>query len=257
MKSKTIVFVTGAFVHHSGWDEWKQYFEAKGYTTHNPPWPAKDGATASVVRSRHPDPAIAALTLTQIVEGYADFIRSLPEKPIIIGHSFGGFVTQKLIAHGLGEAGVLIHSVPPLGVAPLEPDFYKSTWGPLGFFTDINTTFLMSFPQWQYAFVNGMPLETQKESYEASVIPESKRMARGALTLSAYVPFRKAHVPLLFIAGNKDQIIPASLNKRNYRSYSDTASVTEYKEFSRNHYTVNAPGWEEVAGYVSDWLAVR
>jgi pimeloyl-ACP methyl ester carboxylesterase len=257
MKTKTIVFVTGAFVHHSGWDEWKRYFEAKGYTTHNPPWPSKGGATASELRAKHPDPAIAALTLTQVVDGYADFIKALPERPIIIGHSFGGFVTQKLIAKGLGEAGVLIHSVPPLGVIPLELDFFKSTWGPLGFFTDINKTFLMSFPQWQYAFVNGMPIDEQKNAYEASVIPESKRMARGALTPSAYVPFGKPHVPLLFIAGAKDQIIPASLNRRNARAYTDKSSLVEYKEFVRNHYTVNAPGWEEVVNYVSDWVASR
>lgn len=254
MNSKHIVFVTGAFVHHSGWEEWKRYFEAKGYVTHNPSWPHKEGDSAEMVRARHPDRALADLTLTEVVEQYAAFIRTLPEKPIIIGHSFGGFITQKLISKDLGVAGVLIHSVPPLGVIPLELDFYLSTWGPLGFLTDIRRPFLMSFKQWQYAFTNGMPLAEQQAAYDASVIPESKRVARGALTPSAHVPFRKPHAPLLFIGGTFDQIMPASLNRRNARAYTDKNSAVDYKEFPRNHYTVNAPGWEEVASSIENWL---
>ncbi len=77
IKSKTVVFVTGAFVVNTGWDEWKKYFESKGYTTHNPAWPHKNG-TADELRKRQPnDTALAALTLTELVDHYANFVKSL------------------------------------------------------------------------------------------------------------------------------------------------------------------------------------
>jgi hypothetical protein len=46
--SKTIVFITGAFVSNSCWDEWKTYFESKGYTTIAPAWPFKNGTAAEL-----------------------------------------------------------------------------------------------------------------------------------------------------------------------------------------------------------------
>jgi hypothetical protein len=60
------------------------------------------------------------------------------------------------------------------------------------------------------------------------------------------------------IAGEKDHIMPASLNRTNYRRYLKGPSVTAFKEFpGRAHYSVIAgKGWEEVADYALDW-AVR
>lgn len=43
INSKTILFITGAFVTHSGWDEWQKYFQSKGFKTSAPPWPYKNG----------------------------------------------------------------------------------------------------------------------------------------------------------------------------------------------------------------------
>jgi len=45
IKSKNIVFITGSFVSNSCWDEWKDYFESKGFTTIAPPWPFKNAIT--------------------------------------------------------------------------------------------------------------------------------------------------------------------------------------------------------------------
>src|SRR4051812_46998708 len=99
MKTKTIVFVTGAFVTHHCWDEWRAYFESKGYTTIAPPWPFKDADTAAQLRARQPnDTDLAALTLQEVVDSYANIITALPEKPLVIGHSLGGLMTQILVS---------------------------------------------------------------------------------------------------------------------------------------------------------------
>jgi pimeloyl-ACP methyl ester carboxylesterase len=254
-ESKTIVFVTGAFVTSLGWKPWQEFFESKGYTTYAPSWPHKEG-TAKEARDRKPnDLPLARLHLTDVVNHYAKFIEALPEKPVLIGHSLGGLMTQLLLNRGLGVAAVVIHSVPPLGVIPYEFSFLKAGWRSLGLFTSLDKTYLMSFKTWQYAFVNGMPLDEQKAAYEANTIPESKRAARGGLSFTARIDFKKPHPPLLFLTGGKDNIIPATLNKRNFKRYKDKNSITELKEFpENNHFVLGLPNWRQTASYVYDWI---
>jgi hypothetical protein len=67
--------VTGAFVTHHCWDEWRGYFEDRGYTNHAPAWPFKD-ATAAELRARQPhDTDLAHLTLAELVDHYADIAK--------------------------------------------------------------------------------------------------------------------------------------------------------------------------------------
>ncbi len=254
--SKTVIFVTGNFVSNSGWDPWKAHFESKGYKTLAPAWLFKD-APAATLRARHPDAGIASNRLTKVVDHFANIIKALPEKPIIIGHSMGGLITQLLIQRGLGAAGIAIHSVPPLGVFATKFSFYKATWGPLGFFTSAKKTFMMSFEKWQYAFTNGMSLEDQKKSYEENTIPESKLMSRDALTPAAKINFSQPHAPLLFMAGTEDHIMPASVNYSNYKKYKNrnNNSITDFIEFKgRNHYVLGQPTWKENADYILNWI---
>jgi pimeloyl-ACP methyl ester carboxylesterase len=253
--SNTILFVTGAFVSNSGWSEWQKYFEGKGYKTLAPAWPFKEG-TAAELRNRQPnDTDLAALTLSQLTDHYAAIAKGLPEKPIIIGHSLGGLITQILVNRDLAAAGVAIHPVPPLGVFPYEFSFLKAGWKSLGLFTSLKKTYLMSFKDWQYAFVNNMPLDEQKKAYEENTIPESKTTARGGLSSAAKVDFAKEHAPLLITSGSIDNIIPAHLNFRNYKKYKKNNSILDYKEFpGRNHFVVGQPTWKEDADYILGWL---
>ena len=255
INSRTILFVTGAFVSHTGWDEWQTYFRSKGYTTSAPPWPHKD-APAADLRKRQPnDTDLAALTLTELIDHYAGIAKRLPEKPIVIGHSLGGLITQIIVNRDLAAAGIAIHSVPPQGVIPYEFSFLKGGWKALGLFTSLRKTYLMSFKDWQYAFVNGMPLKDQQAAYERYTIPESKKVARGGLTSAARVDFAKPHAPLLLTSGSTDNIIPAHLNVRNYAKYQRSDSVLDYKEFEgRDHFVLGQPTWKEDAEYILNWI---
>ncbi len=252
--SPTIVFITGAFVSSSCWDEWRAFFTGYGYHCLAPAWPYKD-APASELRRRQPDAQVAATRLRQLTEYYADFVARLPEKPILIGHSLGGLLTQLLLQRDLAAAGVAIHSVSPQGVITFKWSFYRSVWWPLGYFTPVAQSFLMSFKQWQYAFTNGMPRAAQRAAYEQFAVPESKRVSRDGLTSAANIDFRRPHAPLLFLAGSTDHIIPASLNYSNYRRYQHAGSVTAYRELpGRNHFVLGQPTWREDALCVLAWL---
>ncbi len=250
---KTILFITGAFVSNECWNDWMEFFTLKGYKTLAPPWPFKD-ATPEVLRKRHPDPQVASIRLTQLIEHYETIAKSLPEKPIIIGHSIGGLMAQILNQKGLASAAVAIHSVPPQGIMTFKFSFLKAGWGPLGFFTSTKKTFLMSFSQWQYAFTNGLPLEWQEKGYQLA-IPESKLVVRDTITSAAKVDFKAPHNPLLLIAGGNDHTIPYQLNHDNYKKYTDKNSVTDYKIFpGRTHFVLGQPGWQEIAVYIQEWL---
>ena len=253
-QSKTVVFITGAFVHHSCWDQWRNYFESKGYHTIAPPWPHKN-ASAETLRNSLPNKEIASNRLATLTDHFDNIVRQLPEKPILIGHSIGGLIVQLLLQRGLGYSGVAIHSVPPQGIITFKFSFLKAGWGPLGFFTPVKRSFLMSFPQWQYAFTNGMDCDAQKDAYYKFAIPESKLIVRDTITKAAKVNFDNPHAPLLLTSGSDDHTIPASLNYANYLKYKNNNSIIDYKEFKgRNHFVLGQPTWKEDADYILEWV---
>jgi pimeloyl-ACP methyl ester carboxylesterase len=254
MQPNTVVFITGAFVHHSCWDDWRAYFESKGYKTIAPAWPYKN-SSAETLRNSHPNPDIAGNRLSMLTEHYAGIVKQLPEKPVLIGHSIGGLIVQLLLQRGLGFSGVAIHSVPPKGIMTFKFSFLRAGWGPLGFFTSTKKSFLMSFNQWKYAFTNGMDCDAQKDAYYRFAIPESKLIVRDTISSAAEVNFKNPHAPLLLTSGSDDHTIPASLNYANYQKYRNSNSVTDYKEFKgRNHLVLAQPTWKEDADYILAWI---
>jgi pimeloyl-ACP methyl ester carboxylesterase len=95
----------------------------------------------------------------------------------------------------------------------------------------------------------------QREAYDRHVVPESRVLGLGGLSSLARVDFARLHPPLLMIAGGDDHIMPAALNRKNFKRYAASSSVTDFKEFpGRNHYTIIAgPGWEEITEYAVTW----
>jgi pimeloyl-ACP methyl ester carboxylesterase len=255
IQSKTIVFVTGCFVSYRCWDDWVTFFQSKGYTALAPAWPLKE-APPEVLRSQHPNSPIATLRMNTVLNNYIEIAKQLPEKPVFIGHSFGGLMTQIMINRDYGAAGVAIHPAPPQGVFPLELSFFKAGTASLGLFTSTKKDYLMSFKTWQYAFTNGMPEAVQRAAYDKFVVPESKLLTRDGLSGAAKVDFNKTHAPLLIVSSPADNLLPASLNKRNFKRYKqNNGSVTEYLEVpGRNHNILGLPTWKEDAQQILDWI---
>jgi alpha-beta hydrolase superfamily lysophospholipase len=252
--SKSVLFITGAFVGNNCWDEWKIYFESKGYYTEAPAWPHKDGSPEEL-RNRQPDAGIASNRLAALVDYFARIAEGFKEQPVLIGHSIGGLIVQLLLQRGLGSCGIAIHSVPPQGVFTFKFSFIKTGWGALGFFTSTKKSYLMSFSGWQYAFTNGMDCDSQKDAYYKFAIPESKLIVRDTISADAKINFSNPHAPLLLTSGSTDNTIPASLNYSNYKKYKNSQSVTDYKMFEgRNHFVLGQPTWKEDADYIINWI---
>lgn len=251
--SRTILLVHGNFVTNHSWDRWIDRYRARGFDVVAPAYPLRDRPVADLKKDRS-NPALGALGLPEVLEHMVGVVRGLAEEPIIVGHSFGGLLTQLLMDRDLGVAGVAIDSVPPQGVPPLEWSFFRGTWPIVNPFIPASRPYYMTFRQFQYTFGNNLTEAEQRAGYDRDIVPESRRLARGGLSRAARVDFRRRRRPLLLIGGSEDTIMPAAINRRNYRRYSGP-SVTEYKEFpGRSHYSVIAgKGWEEVADYALDW----
>lgn len=257
--SKTILFIHGAWLTANSWDTFRTYFEDRGYNTLAPAWPYKD-APVQTLRA-HPPAALARLGADEILEHYTRIIQEQPEPPILIGHSFGGLFVQILLDRGLGQVGVAIDPAAPRGIMP-PPVALKaasgvfSTWG---FWKKIRR---MTFKQFQFGFVNTLPLNVQQAAYDAYVVPESGRLFFQAINaaLDPHSPltvnFRNStRAPLLMTAGTKDHTVPLSQVLANYHKYRHSNARTDLLTFqNRTHWLIKQDGWEEVAGKIDAWL---
>jgi len=250
--SKTIVFIHGLFMNPKSWESWIKYFEDKGFKCYAPAYPFHEGEPIEL--RKNINPKLGHLTFAEIVERFVTFIDNIPEKPILIGHSMGGLVVQKLIGMNKGIAGICIDSAPPKGLFSLKWSFLKAnlpTINPL----KGNSVCLPDIKWFHYAFCNTISIEQTQKEFNKFVVPESRNIPRSSTSNEGKIDFHKPHNPLLIIAGEKDNIIPSSLNKKNYQAYSDKNSIIDFKIFTnRTHYICGMQEWEEVAEYIFNWL---
>jgi pimeloyl-ACP methyl ester carboxylesterase len=247
MAKRSALLIHGMFMTPLCWEDWTPYLAKKGIDAKAPAWPFHEAPPAAQ-RKRHPDSQLGQLTLAQVVDAIANVAKTYAEPPVLIGHSMGGLVVQLLLQRGLGSCGIAIDSAPAKGVASLKWSFIKSNWGAVSPFVDRNEPFLPSPEEFRYAFCHTLSPEDTARVYERLVVPESRIVGRAATTADAAIDFKKPHAPLLFIAGELDHIIPASLNHTNYEKYTQESGVTEFEEMEgRTHYTIGDKGWEQVA----------
>src|SRR5947208_16216682 len=116
MNITTIVLINGLWISGLGWELWVKHYTDKGYRVIAAEWPDREGE----IEQLRGDPShFASLGLKDVVDYYEQLIRELETPPIIIGHSFGGLVTQILLDRGLGAAGVAIDTGPVKGIGKL------------------------------------------------------------------------------------------------------------------------------------------
>jgi pimeloyl-ACP methyl ester carboxylesterase len=172
-------------------------------------------------------------------------------------------LTQILLDHGYGAAGVAIDSVPAEGVKVVPVSQIRALFPILKSLSNRHKAVGLTPEQWHYAFANTLGREESDEAFERYHIPASGRLVWVGATANftpghqeAYVDFENEdRAPLLFIAGSEDNIMPPAVNQSNAKHYRHAKSPTDYKEFEgRSHYSViGGEGWEEVADYALEW----
>ena len=257
-KPKNIVLIHGLWMTPLSWENWVKYYSAKGYNVIAKGWPGLDGDIEQLRRDPSP---IATLGIDEIVNHYESIIRGLDSPPIIIGHSFGGLVTQILLDRGLGAAGVAIASAPVKGIILLPFSTLKVSFPVLSNPANNHRAEPLTPEQFHYAFTNTLNEEESLKVFQRYAVPGPDHV----LFQAAFANFNPhaatavnfhndTRAPLLLISGGKDHISPPSVVKANFNLYRKSKAITDYKEFpERSHYTLGQEGWEEVADFALDW----
>ncbi|MEP7322709.1 MAG: alpha/beta hydrolase [Saprospiraceae bacterium] len=252
LNSRTIVFIHGLFMNQYSWLDWIKYFTIRKFRCHAPPYPCHDGVP-SVLRQNIPQD-LGSLDFGQVVDHYRNFLKHLPEQPILIGHSMGGLIVQKLMMMNLGVAGICIAPAPPAGVFTVNLNFFILNSHVINPFKGDDVC-LPRVRWFHRAFCNTTTLDRATIEYKKWVVPESRNIPRSILGHDGRLKLDLPHHPMLFIAGERDHLIPSTLVKANFNRYTHTSSITDFKMFfEKTHLICLQPGWEEVAEFIYDWI---
>ena len=253
-----VVLIHGLWLTPRSWEGWKERFENRGHQVLTPAWPHMEVEVEELRRDPSP---MNGLGVTEIVDHYAGIVRGLDRPPVIMGHSFGGLVTELLLDRGLGAAGVAISPAPCKGILRLPPAQLKAAFPVLGNPANRKRTVELTPKQFQYAFTNTMSEAESKAAYDRYEVPGPGRVLFQAAFANfnpravTKVDFHKDDRPPLLVMGNdQDHTVPASVSKEAAHRLGKSKAVVEYKEFAgRPHFTAGAPGWEDVADHAIDW----
>jgi non-heme chloroperoxidase len=247
-----VVFIHGLWLLPSSWDRWAAVFEEAGYTPLTPGWPDDP----DTVEEANANPEVFAhKTVGQVADHFADVIGKLAKKPAVIGHSFGGLLTQIIAGKGLSGASVAIDPAPFRGVLPLPISSLKSASPVLGNPANRNRAVPLTYEQFRYSFANAVGEDEAKELYATFAVPASGAPLFQAASANLN-PWTEAKVntknpergPLLIIDGEKDNVVPWAIANASFKKQKRNEGVTEIVKIpNRGHALTIDSGWREVA----------
>jgi pimeloyl-ACP methyl ester carboxylesterase len=252
-----IVLVHGLWLTSRSWEGWKARFEQRGHEVLAPPWPRMEGEVEEIRR----DPSVMnGLGVTEVVDHYERIIRGLDTPPVIMGHSFGGLITELLLDRGLGAAGATLSPAPVKGVLGVPPALLRTIFPALRNPATRKRTYGMTPEQFHRGFTNTMNDADAAAAYERYYVPAPGRVIFQAALANVNphavtkVDFHKDDRPPLLVMGNdEDQTIPASVSREAAKRQGKSRAVVDYKEFAGRPHFPTAPGWEAVADFALDW----
>jgi len=253
-----VIFVHGLWMHPDSWLPWVQLFREAGYAPQSPGWP---GDSATVGEANQNPERVAGFGIDQVTQHYAGIIRTLPQKPIVIGHSFGGLFVQKLLGLGLASAAIAIDPAQQKGVLPLPLAQLQSAFPVLSKPGNYKRAVALTPDQFHASFANAVSREESDALYATYAIPGPGRPLFEA-AFANFNPSSAAKVnrladrgPLLITGGGKDRTVPEVVSRASYKLYGKAKTINEYKVFpDRGHSLAIDHGWREVADYALGWL---
>jgi non-heme chloroperoxidase len=259
-KITPVVFIHGLWLLPTSWDRWRAVFEEAGYVTLAPGWP-DDPSTVEEANSR-PE-VFAHKSVGQIAEHFGDVIGQLEKKPALIGHSFGGLLTQILAGRGAATVSVAIDPAPFRGVLPLPFSALKSAAPVIGNPANRGRAVPLTYDQFRYAFANAVTETEAHELYATFAVPGSAVPLFQAAAANLN-PWTEAKVdtltpnrgPLLIVAGQNDNTVPLAITHAMFKAQQKNQSaLTEIVEMPhRGHSLTIDHGWQEVAQVSLDFI---
>jgi pimeloyl-ACP methyl ester carboxylesterase len=254
-----VLFVHGLWLHATSWSPWVEFFDEAGYAAGAPGWPG-DADTVAETRL-HPE-AVAGRGIDDVVAHYTTLIGALDEKPILIGHSFGGLIVQKLLGQGLASAAVAIDAAPFKGILALPVSALRVASIALRNPANRNRAVSLTADQFRYGFGNAISEHDSADLYSKWAVPSpGKPLFQSASanfsrhTEASVDTANSTRGPLLLTTGGKDHTVPGAITRGMLKQYKDSTAVTDLHEFpDRGHSLTIDAGWREIAEVSLAWL---
>jgi len=247
-----VVFIHGLWLLPNSWDRWAAMFEEAGYSAVAPGWP-DDPETVAEAKA-HPE-VFAGKGVGDVADHVDAFVRRLNKKPAVIGHSFGGLLTQIIAGRGLAAVSVAIDPAPFRGVLPLPISALKSASPVLGNPANRNKAIPLTYEQFRFAFANAVGEDEARQLYDTYAVPAPGKPLFQAAAANLN-PWTEAKVntinpdrgPLLILDGEKDNTVPWAIANASYKRQKRNPGVTEIQQIpNRGHALTIDSGWKEVA----------
>jgi len=254
-----VLFLHGLWLHASSWEPWIELFAGAGYTATAPAWP---GEQPTVQGSRDNPELLAGYGIEEVTNHFRIIISGLPVKPIVIGHSFGGMIAQKLLGEDLAAAAIGIDAAQIKGVLPLPLSALHSTLPVFKNPANRHKAVSLTAEQFRYSFGNALEPAESDALFERWTIPAPGRplFEAAAANFKLHSPAKVntdliERGPLLLIAGGNDHTVPEVITTATAKQYKDSPAVTDFLEFpDRGHSLTIDSRWQEVADGCLVWL---
>lgn len=260
MTRTPVVFIHGLWLHATSWAPWAELFSEAGYDPIAPGWPG-DPDTVEAARA-NPD-AIADHGIDDVTRHYQAIIDTLAARPILIGHSFGGMIAEKLLGLDYGAAAIGIDAAQIKGVLPLPLSALHATLPVFKNPANKHKAVSLTAEQFRFSFGNAVSPEESDALYERWTIPAPGKplFEAAAANFSLHSPAKvntanEGRGPLLLVMGGRDHTVPEVITKATVKQYRHSSAVTDLEEFAdRGHSLTIDSGWREVADVCLAWLA--
>lgn len=232
-------------------------FENEGYQVHVPRlphhWPRKEMSPDRCER-------LASTSIEEYVDALLAHVQSLPEPPILVGHSMGGLLAQLVAARTPCQRLILISSAAPAGIN--------------GWRWSVVRTFgrnLFRFPLWRkttqlllaniaYGVAQTQSADVQKEilkkaSYESGLASTQIGMWFLFRKPATRVDSRAITCPILVIGGTEDRLTPLSIQRKIASLYPGQASLKAIE--GACHWTVGGSFLPQIRATIFNWIPAK
>jgi pimeloyl-ACP methyl ester carboxylesterase len=234
------------------WDWFAERYREQGHVVAAPALPYHDVDPAAP-----PSPLLSTIGVQDYVDALLAALRELPERPVIVGHSMGGMLAQK-VAEAAGARGLVLLSPAPtasaqnLAVAPLRTVFgiatSKNWW---------KSPIKIDPERARWGIFNEVPAPVAEEEIGKLVWDSGRVLFQISMpwadkSRATRVDYSRLDMPALVVVGDRDRITPIATARATARNLTGTV---DYREVSgAGHWLFHDPVRDRVAAEIDRFL---
>jgi alpha-beta hydrolase superfamily lysophospholipase len=255
---KPVLLIHGVGCGGDAWDVVASLMTARGYTTYAPTlfpeFRVKDNPTGQ----------LATLSLNDYVEACKAKAREIEtatgEEPVLMGHSMGGLIVQKLAEQGIGKAAILVTPAPPVDCAVQD---LRILWTFANIVVKADPK--QSYKVWRTGFkwgvLNCVAPERHDEiyasaRYDSGLVYENLAKPHLDPHKVAVIDEQRIDCPILTIGALQDRATVIASVRKIAQKYARIKG--DYREYDRAaHWIIDEPRTPDMVTEICDWLASK